>query len=92
MKRNRLEAQTVSVTVSMLGGFCLEVGGQVLTDQINRSLKLWNVLCYLILHRDRDVTQSELMELLWPEDNSSNPVNALKTLLYRVRALLEPKG
>ena len=90
MKRNRLEAQTVSVTVSMLGGFCLEVGGQVLTDQINRSLKLWNVLCYLILHRDRDVTQSELMELLWPEDNSSNPVNALKTLLYRVRALLEP--
>lgn len=74
----------------MLGGFSLQVGGNVLTDEINRSQKLWNVLCYLIVHRDRDISQSELVELLWPGENSSNPINALKTLLYRVRSMLEP--
>lgn len=79
-----------TVSVSLLGGFSLESDGATLTDDINRSLKLWSVLAYLILHRDRPVPQSEFIELFWPDDNSSNPVNALKTLLYRIRAMLEP--
>ena len=79
-----------TVQVTTLGGFRLQVDQQVLTDEINRSQKLWNVLCYLIVHRDRNVPQSELIELFWGEENSSNPSNALKTLLYRVRSLLEP--
>lgn len=90
MKRNTVNPTPITVSVTMLGGFSLQVGGNVLTDEINRSQKLWNVLCYLIVHRDRDVSQSELVELLWPGENSSNPVNALKTLLYRVRSMLEP--
>ena len=78
------------VAVTMLGGFRIRVDGNVLTDEINRSQKLWNVLCYLIAHRERTVPQSEFIELFWPEENSANPTNALKTLLYRVRSLLEP--
>ena len=78
------------VAVNMLGGFRIRVDGNVLTDEINRSQKLWNVLCYLIAHRERTVPQSEFIELFWPEENSANPTNALKTLLYRVRSLLEP--
>ena len=78
------------VLISLLGGFSLEMNGATLTDDINRSLKLWSVLAYLVLHRNRPVPQSEFIELFWPEDNSSNPVNALKTLLYRIRAMLEP--
>ena len=78
------------VAVTMLGGFRIRVDGNVLTDEINRSQKLWNVLCYLIAHRERTVPQSEFIELFWPEENSANPTNALKTLLYRVHSLLEP--
>ena len=90
MKQPAAAPKRMSVSVSMLGGFGIEVNGNLLTDEINRSQKPWNVLCYLIMHRDRNVSQSELIELFWPEENSSNPVNALKTLLYRVRAMLEP--
>ncbi|MBC5730033.1 BTAD domain-containing putative transcriptional regulator [Pseudoflavonifractor hominis] len=90
MKQPAAVPKRMSVSVSMLGGFGIEVDGNLLTDEINRSQKPWNVLCYLIIHRDRNVSQSELIELFWPEENSSNPVNALKTLLYRVRAMLEP--
>lgn len=79
-----------TISVAMLGGFSLQVDGNLLTDEINRSQKLWNVLCYLIAHRDRNIPQSEFIELFWPEENSANPVNALKTLLYRARAMLEP--
>ena len=79
-----------NVKVTMLGGFSIAVDGHVLTDEANRSQKLWNVLSYLLVHRDRNVPQSEFIEQFWPGENSANPVNALKTLLYRVRAMLEP--
>ena len=90
MKQNGSTAKELSISVNMLGGFSMDVGGKTLTDEINRSQKLWNVLCYLIVHRDRTVPQSEFISLFWPDENSANPVNALKTLLYRVRAMLEP--
>lgn len=80
----------VNVAITLLGGFTINVNGTLFTDEVNRSQKLWNVLCYLIVHRDRNVPQSEFIEQFWPNENSSNPVNALKTLLYRVRAMLEP--
>ena len=90
MKQPDTAPRRLSVTVSMLGGFCLEAGGRRLTDEVNRSQKPWNVLCYLIVHRDRNVSQAELIELFWSEEKSANPINALKTLLYRVRSMLEP--
>ena len=80
----------LTVQISCLGQFTISNNGAVLTDEINRSLKLWNVLCYLIMHRERNVLQSELIELFWNEENSANPTNALKTLLYRLRAMLAP--
>lgn len=80
----------ISVSISLLGGFSLERDGMTLTDDINRSLKLWSVLAYLVLHRNRAIPQGEFIEVFWPEDNSANPVNALKTLLYRIRVMLEP--
>ncbi|MBP1737213.1 MAG: Transcriptional regulator, family protein [Oscillospiraceae bacterium] len=75
--------------VSVLGGLTIEWNGAVLTDEINRSLKLWNVLAYLIIHRDQPVPQSEFIEQFWPGEHGANPTNALKTLLYRIRVLLE---
>lgn len=76
--------------ITMLGNLTITVDNGVLTDDINRSQKLWNVLAYLIIHRDRAVPQAEFVEQFWPDDHSSNPISALKTLLYRVRAMLEP--
>lgn len=74
---------------SMLGGLRLAVGGRTLTQDENRAQKLWSVLCYLLLHRDRSVPQSELIDLFWPEEDRANPTSALKTLLHRTRAMLE---
>lgn len=90
MKKSAADAAGAALSVSMLGGFSLELGDEVLTDDINRSLKLWSVLAYLILHRDRPVPQAELIDAFWADEGGVNPVNALKTLLYRIRVMLEP--
>ncbi len=84
----KLKPQPETLSVSLLGGIVLEKNGVTLTDQVNRSLKLWNVLAYLIVHRGRSVSQAELIENFWPGDNSANPINALKTLLHRIRVIL----
>lgn len=78
------------VSISLLGGLRLKFGGAELTDDINRSQKLWSVLAYLLVHRSRVIPQAEFIEEFWPDDHSSNPANALKTLLYRIRSILEP--
>lgn len=49
-------------------------------------------LSYLILNKERTVTQKELFELLWSGQEYSNPGTALRTLLYRYRTLVSEKG
>jgi DNA-binding SARP family transcriptional activator len=74
--------------INMLGEFSLTYGDSTINDQNSRSRKLWTLLEYLITFRDKEITQNELIELLWPDDSCDDPANTLKTLLHRVRAVL----
>jgi DNA-binding SARP family transcriptional activator len=47
------------------------------------------LLEYLITFRNKEISQTDLIELLWPDEESDNPANALKTLLYRVRSVID---
>jgi len=76
------------IRINMLGDFKIYVGEHVLDDRISRSYKMWVLLAYLIIHRQRHISQEELIETLWPEEDNDNPANALKTLLYRTRATI----
>jgi len=77
--------------VTMLGGFSLSYGGKTIDDS-TRAMKLWTLLEYLITFRNREISQNELIELLWPEAQSENPINALKTMVHRLRAVLTELG
>ncbi len=76
----------------MFGEFSVTFGERSIDYRLNRSKKIWTLLEYLITFRDREISQNELIELLWPEDELDNPANTLKTLLHRVRALVEDLG
>ncbi len=78
--------------IGMLGGFSLTYGDKCISDQTIRSKKIWVPLEYLISFRNREVSQNELIELLYPNGKSDNPGNALKTLIFRIRAVLDELG
>ena len=80
----------VHVHIEILGRFNLRVGEQTISEKISRSVKLRSVLSYLVLHRDRAVTQTELIETFWENENQSNPLGALKMQILRIRNVLEP--
>jgi DNA-binding SARP family transcriptional activator len=77
----------------MLGDFSIKWGDLEISDRDNRSRKAWLLLAYLIYCRDRTTVPEDLAGLLWAhEDSSSNPLNALKTMLHRVRTMLNGLG
>lgn len=79
--------------VRMLGSFSIELDDAKMDDSGNRSRKVWLLLAYMIYYRSRAVSQEELTDLLWgDEENSSNPLNALKTMFHRARTMLNQLG
>lgn len=78
--------------IEMLGGFKLTVGDKVISDTISRTHQLWNLLEYLIAFRHKTISQEELIAALWPNDDSENPANALKNLVYRIRSTFTSHG
>ena len=78
--------------ITMFGEFMISNGKEIITDQANRSKKVWTLLEYLIVHRERSVTQKELVDLLWPGNDTKDPINTLKVLMHRVRSLLDELG
>lgn len=79
-----------SVQIRMLGSFTLVCGDKLISDESNRSKKVWALLAYLICHRGSAVSQKKLIELLWGDDpSSSNPENALRITLHRLRGQLD---
>ena len=76
------------IAISMFGGFKIIIDDKLVTDSINRSNRIWNLLSYLIVNRARDIPQSELIEAIWPDEDTDSPGSSLKTLVYRVRGML----
>lgn len=80
------DARVLSVT--MLGGCRITYGEKAIDKKTMRSKRIWALLEFLITHRSRTVTSDELIELLYPEDKSEQPLSALKTLVHRAREIL----
>ncbi|RKJ05093.1 SARP family transcriptional regulator [bacterium D16-54] len=81
--------EKLSAQVQMLGGFCLTIGSISITDQ-QQAKKPWNILQYLIYYHNRRIPSHELVDIIWSGSSNVNPANALKTLVFRTRRLLEP--
>ncbi len=76
--------------VQMFGEFSISANGKSISNHDNRSRKIWSLLAYLILNHNKVIKQSELIQILWDEDDRGvNPVGALKTLFYRARSELD---
>lgn len=81
-----------TIQVKMLGQFSICCEEAAFTDMIGRTKQVWILLEYLILNRKREISQDELMHILWGTGNSDNPANALKNLVYRLRTMLSESG
>lgn len=76
------------IEVQMLGGFHVLIDGCPLNEKTERSKQVMSLFCYLLVKRYEYIPQERLIEVLWPQESSDNPTNALKNLIYRLRRYL----
>ena len=76
------------VRIHMMGSFWIEADGRTYDNLVSRSRRGVSLLQYLILERGRTVTSQRLIRELWEGRRSESPENALKTMVSRIRTLL----
>lgn len=78
-----------SYEIQLLGGFKILSHGQEITDASVRTKKAWMLIQYLIANRGSAISTDQLVTDIWGQEESRDPLNALKNLVYRARNLLK---
>lgn len=77
-----------TLNISMFGELSISYNDKIVDEKSQHSRKTFLLLAYLIAFRKKAIPQFELFEVLWKDNESDNPVNALRTLLSRTRNIL----
>ena len=77
-----------SVRIQLMGNYLIFIDEQRVENPVARSRKGSALIALLILHRGEPVTNPQLFRKLWSDSAVTNPENALKTLVSRVRTML----
>ena len=78
----------VQICIHMMNSFWIDVDGHQYDHLLSRTRKGVSLLQYLILQRGRVISGQRLIRELWTGRRGESPENALKTMVSRVRALL----
>lgn len=74
--------------VTLFDNFQILYQNRIIEESDIRSEMVTKLLAYLICHRDSCITVQSLSEVLWGDEGCSNPIGALKNLMYRLRSFL----
>lgn len=79
-----------ALQVFCLGPFKVTRPGQVEPITEGSRHKMWSLFKYLVCKRGTRVSTSEIVEVFWPQDRSSEDTGPLRTALSRLKTVLEP--
>ena len=80
------------IEITLFHHFEIKMDQKPILVSLSNTRKTKLFLSYLLLHKQKAIPHRELFELLWSGEEYSNPGTALRTLLYRYRALVEKTG
>lgn len=74
--------------IRLFGNFQITKDNVILHQDTIRSDMMTKLMAYLLINRNRNININEFADILWSENESENPLGALKNLVYRIRKLL----
>lgn len=77
-----------AIRIQMMDTFAIYINERRVDTLANKSRKGAGLVQLLIAHRGKPVPNNRLLSTLWTDEKNSNPENALKTLVSRLRTLL----
>ncbi len=78
-----------TIRLRLLGSFQVDVDGVSMTDVLGHSPKGIQLMQYLILNRGQMENTAALTRAMWPDSDAMRPESALKTLISRLRTLMQ---
>lgn len=78
------------LSISILNPDGTEADVPVISDSTGHSRMLWTLIGYLLYSGKDKVPAEDLIEILWPENDSpADPLGSLRLLVHRARVLLD---
>ncbi len=77
-----------SIRIQMMDHFMIYIDEKKTDHLVTKSKKGAALVQYLILNEGEQVPNQKLLNTLWDEERSQNPENALKTLVSRLRVIM----
>ncbi len=74
--------------IRLFGKFCALREGQAVNGL--EAIKVQELLCYLLIHRDRAHSRENLASLLWGDHSTSQSKKYLRQTLWQLQAALDP--
>ena len=73
--------------ISLFGRFCVQCGNE--SSDIFDVSKVQELLCYLLLHRNKPHTREYLAALLWPDKTATQSKQYLRKALWQLQSALD---
>ncbi len=77
------------LTIYTFGRFEVWRENEVLSEHSRRSSKQWKLFKYLLTHRGKGLLPETILESLWPEQEYLDPKRAVRTMVFRLRKILD---
>lgn len=77
--------------ITTLGAFSISCGNAVVSENDNRTRKIWRLIKYLVASRGRKLTYEEISDAVGIRENTDS-ASAVKTMLHRARNTLKTLG
>lgn len=71
--------------IQMFGEFHMRNDYHTFIPVSGKETQVTTLITYLIANKDTETSKDKLAEILWPEEEITNPTGALRNLVYRAR-------
>ena len=81
-----------ALAITLLGGFAVARGNWRADDAAWERRVAHRLVRFLLVHRDRRVSEDELLETFWPERDLDSARRCLHVAISRARRVLDPRS
>ena len=81
------QSQPTRLEIYTLGYFRVCQGKNVISENLRRSYRLWDLFKFFLAHRGQVIPADVILETLWPDQEFESGKSALRSMVYRLRGI-----
>ncbi len=92
MNKTSISGSQESFAIFTLGNFFIFRDNVLISESSGRSRRMWEVFKFLLANRGKSFFPEEILNLLWPDKEYSDPNMVMRVQMHRLRQSLKTNG